>query len=88
MTCSKHLSEFNEDNGRKRKHGKLAIARAKVIRERTIEMLNMVGIANPEGVYNMYPHELSGGMRPTRNDRHGACVRAAAHHRRRAYDRA
>ena len=23
----------------------------------------MVGIANSEGIYNMYPHELSGGMR-------------------------
>ena len=23
----------------------------------------MVGIANAEGVYSMYPHELSGGMR-------------------------
>ena len=29
----------------------------------TIEMLKMVGIANAEGVYAMYPHELSGGMR-------------------------
>lgn len=33
------------------------------IRERTIELLEMVGIANSEGVYRMYPHELSGGMR-------------------------
>jgi len=33
------------------------------IKKRTIEMLEMVGIANPEGVYEMYPHELSGGMR-------------------------
>ena len=33
------------------------------IKERTIEMLKMVGIANSEGVYRMYPHELSGGMR-------------------------
>jgi len=33
------------------------------IKERTIEMLKMVGIANAEGVYMMYPHELSGGMR-------------------------
>lgn len=32
-------------------------------KERSIEMLKMVGIANSEGVYNMYPHELSGGMR-------------------------
>lgn len=33
------------------------------IKERTIELLEMVGIANSEGVYKMYPHELSGGMR-------------------------
>ena len=33
------------------------------IRARTIELLEMVGIANSEGVYKMYPHELSGGMR-------------------------
>ena len=30
---------------------------------RSIEMLELVGIANSEGVYSMYPHELSGGMR-------------------------
>ncbi|MDD6033537.1 MAG: ABC transporter ATP-binding protein [Oscillospiraceae bacterium] len=33
------------------------------VKARTIEMLTMVGIANVEGVYQMYPHELSGGMR-------------------------
>ena len=33
------------------------------IKKRTIEMLNLVGIANAEGVYRMFPHELSGGMR-------------------------
>ena len=33
------------------------------VKTRTIEMLEMVGIANSEGVYKMYPHELSGGMR-------------------------
>lgn len=33
------------------------------IRQRTIEALNMVGIANSEGVAKMFPHELSGGMR-------------------------
>jgi len=32
-------------------------------KKRTIELLEMVGIANSEGVYHMYPHELSGGMR-------------------------
>ena len=33
------------------------------VKKRSIELLNMVGIANSEGVYTMYPHELSGGMR-------------------------
>ncbi|NLF27121.1 MAG: ABC transporter ATP-binding protein [Clostridiales bacterium] len=33
------------------------------VKARSIEMLNLVGIANSEGVYAMYPHELSGGMR-------------------------
>ncbi len=30
---------------------------------RSIEMLNLVGIADAESVYNKFPHELSGGMR-------------------------
>ena len=33
------------------------------VKARTLEMLEMVGIANKEGVYEMFPHELSGGMR-------------------------
>lgn len=33
------------------------------VKARTIEMLKLVGIANSDGVYRMYPHELSGGMR-------------------------
>jgi len=32
-------------------------------KKRSIEMLNLVGIAMPERVYNAFPHELSGGMR-------------------------
>ena len=32
-------------------------------KERSIEMLKLVGIAAPERVYDCYPHELSGGMR-------------------------
>ena len=32
-------------------------------KKRSIEMLNLVGIADPEGVYEKFPHELSGGMR-------------------------
>ena len=33
------------------------------VKAKTIDMLKQVGIANAEGVYNMFPHELSGGMR-------------------------
>ena len=33
------------------------------VKARTVELLKMVGIANSEGVYSMFPHELSGGMR-------------------------
>ncbi|MBP3900280.1 MAG: ABC transporter ATP-binding protein [Blautia sp.] len=33
------------------------------IKQQTIRALEMVGIANSEGVYKMFPHELSGGMR-------------------------
>ena len=32
-------------------------------KKRSLEMLELVGIAMPEHVYNSYPHELSGGMR-------------------------
>ena len=35
----------------------------KEAREKTIEMLRMVGIPAPERVVDEYPHELSGGMR-------------------------
>jgi peptide/nickel transport system ATP-binding protein len=33
------------------------------IKAKTIKLLEMAGIANSEGVYSMFPHELSGGMR-------------------------
>ncbi|MGL4738737.1 MAG: ABC transporter ATP-binding protein [Cellulosilyticaceae bacterium] len=33
------------------------------IKKQTIAMLKLVGIARPEGIYDAYPHELSGGMR-------------------------
>ena len=32
-------------------------------KKKSMEMLELVGIAAPERVYNAYPHELSGGMR-------------------------
>ncbi len=37
--------------------------RKEEVKARTLQMLELVGIANKEGVYDMYPHELSGGMR-------------------------
>lgn len=31
--------------------------------KKVIDLLKLVGIANPEGIINRYPHELSGGMK-------------------------
>lgn len=33
------------------------------VKKQTIDMLKLVGIARAEGIYECYPHELSGGMR-------------------------
>lgn len=33
------------------------------IREQTMSMLTKVGLNDPEGIYELYPHQLSGGMR-------------------------
>lgn len=33
------------------------------VREKVLEALRDVGLANPEKIYDQYPHELSGGMR-------------------------
>ena len=38
-------------------------ATKEMAKAKSIEMLNLVGIARAEGVYENYPHELSGGMR-------------------------
>jgi peptide/nickel transport system ATP-binding protein len=35
----------------------------KEIKKRSIDMLKLVGIARADGIYDSYPHELSGGMR-------------------------
>jgi peptide/nickel transport system ATP-binding protein len=42
------------------RHDNLSRSAAK---ERVIELLDMVGIANARGRYDMYPHSFSGGMR-------------------------
>lgn len=38
------------------------LSKAELI-EKTYDLITMVGISNPERIYKMYPHELSGGMR-------------------------
>ena len=38
-------------------------ATKEMAKKRSLEMLELVGIAAPERVYNSFPHELSGGMR-------------------------
>ena len=38
-------------------------ATKEMAKRRSLEMLNLVGIAAPERVYDSFPHELSGGMR-------------------------
>ena len=38
-------------------------ATKELAKKRSLDMLNMVGIAMPERVYDAFPHELSGGMR-------------------------
>jgi peptide/nickel transport system ATP-binding protein len=35
----------------------------KQVKDQSLKMIDLVGIANNTGVYKMYPHELSGGMR-------------------------
>ena len=51
------------------------------------EMLDLVGIPEPEKRVKNYPHQMSGRDAPARDDRDGALLRAAAPHRRRADDR-
>ncbi len=43
-------------------HSEREVGKAE-LKQRTIDLLELVGIANAPGVYGMFPHELSGGMR-------------------------
>ena len=45
-----------------RYHNDQKLSRLQIAR-RSVDMLETVGIANADGVYKLYPHELSGGMR-------------------------
>ena len=45
------------------KRGILDDISKEAIKKRSVASLELVGIPNAEGVYDMYPHELSGGMR-------------------------
>ena len=49
-----------------------------------IEMLNKVGIADPEQRFDQYPHEFSGGMRQRISHCHGASCEPETADRRRA----
>ena len=42
---------------------KITKTKKALIKNRAIDMLELVGIADPETVYERYPHQLSGGMR-------------------------
>ena len=42
---------------------KTSKVKKEIIKARTLEMLELVGIADGETIYDRYPHQLSGGMR-------------------------
>ena len=57
-------------------------------KEKSIEMLDLVGIARAAEVYKCYPHELSGGMRQRVMIAMALACNPKLDHRRRADDRA
>lgn len=59
------MDVFHDDDYKEEIVSNVKVSKAKkdIIKARTIEMLKLVGIADSEGIYERYPHELSGGMR-------------------------
>ena len=68
-----------------RRHKRSSGAQA---RERAAELLEKVGITAVGERLEQYPHQLSGGTAPARDDRDGPDVRPRASDRRRAHHRA
>lgn len=61
---NKNLSELEkQDSLIKIKQEYRNNTKSKVMYDRMIEVLNFIGINNPEKAINSYPHEFSGGMR-------------------------
>ncbi len=54
--------------------------------EIALDILARVGISNPDQRISEYPHQLSGGMRPARDDRHSPRLQASPANCRRTYN--
>jgi len=63
LHSSELFGDFVTEAKKTGKVSKFTVDERERIKEHSIKMLDLVGIANSEGVYKMYPHELSGGMR-------------------------
>ena len=64
--------------------GFIAAPATREAKRRALAMLEAVQIREPERVYHLYPHQLSGGMGQRVDDRHDADRRARSPDRRRA----
>lgn len=61
LTVGEQLAEVLEAHDETLPTGRMA--RGSAIRDRSVEMLGLVGIPSPESRLGQYPHEFSGGMR-------------------------
>ena len=65
----------------RRRSGSTSGCRARRRAPGCVELLGSVGLPDPAGTAERYPHELSGRDAPAGDDRHGPCLRAVAAHR-------